>query len=104
MNLAHFRISIHELLNKYLDKVTGGYFLIILDSKSAVCMAKNGDDTNYTRHVTIGINFVRNSEECKMHKIDWCEGDLQLEDIVTNNVGKNDLNTIIKYVMVSIDN
>ena len=26
-----------------------------------------------------------------MHKIDWCEGGLQLADIATNNVGETDL-------------
>ena len=39
-----------------------------------------------------------------MKKIDWCEGGLQLEDIATNNVGENDLNTRMKYMMVSLDN
>ena len=39
-----------------------------------------------------------------MHKIDWCKGDLQLSGIETNNLGKNDLNTIMKYMMVRLDN
>ena len=38
-----------------------------------------------------------------MHNIDWCEVGLQLSDIATKNVGKNDLNTIIKYIMVRLD-
>ena len=44
-------------------------------------MAKNGNDTKHTRHIARGMNFVRNEEKCKMHKIDWCEGGLQLADI-----------------------
>ena len=28
-----------------------------------------------------------------MHKIDWCEGGLQLAEIGTKNVGDNDLTT-----------
>ena len=39
-----------------------------------------------------------------MHKIDWCEGGLQLADITTKNVGENYLNPIIKYIMVRLDN
>ena len=38
-----------------------------------------------------------------MHKIDWCEGDLQLADIATKNVGKNYLTAIMKYILVLID-
>ena len=42
--------------------------LIILNSKSAVFLAKNGKDTKYTRHISMRINFVRNGEECNMQK------------------------------------
>ena len=35
-----------------------------------------------------------------MHKIDWCEGGLQFEDIVTKNVGEHDLTPRMKYIMV----
>ena len=60
--------------------------MIVLDSKSAMCMAKNGRDTKNTRHIARRMHFVRNGGKCKMHKIDWCEGGLQLVDIVTKNV------------------
>ena len=39
-----------------------------------------------------------------MHKIDWCEGGLQLADIATKNVGKDDLKSRIKYIMVRLEN
>ena len=39
-----------------------------------------------------------------MHKIDWCEGGLQLADIDTKNVGENDLTTRKKYIMVRLEN
>ena len=38
------------------------------------------------------------------HNIDWCEGDLQLSDIATNNVVEHDLTSRMKYIMVRIDN
>ena len=39
-----------------------------------------------------------------MHKIDWCEGGLQLVNIATKNVGENDLNHIMGYIMVILEN
>ena len=51
MALAHFRMLIHELLNKYPDIVPEEAPLIVLDGKSAMCMAKNGKDTKHTRHI-----------------------------------------------------
>ena len=39
-----------------------------------------------------------------MHNIDWCEGGLQLAYIATKNIGENDLNPIMKYIMVRLDN
>ena len=37
--------------------------LIILDSKSAVCMANNVKGTKHTRHIYRRVNFVRNGEK-----------------------------------------
>ena len=39
-----------------------------------------------------------------MHKIEWCEGGLQLAYIATNNVCENDLSPRIKYMMVRLGN
>ena len=39
-----------------------------------------------------------------MQKIYWCEGGMQLADIAMMNVGDNDLNTRMKYIMVRLDN
>ena len=78
--------------------------MIVLDSKYDMCMAKNGKDTKQTRHIARRINFVRNGEKCKMHKIDWCEGDLQLADSATKNVGEPDLTPIMKYIIVILEN
>ena len=66
-------------------------------------MAKNGKDTKYTRHISRRVYLVRNGKKFKMRKIDWCEGGLQLTDIETNNVGENDLNTRMKYIMVRLE-
>ena len=78
--------------------------LIVLDSKYAMCMDKNGRDTKHTRHIARRIHFVRNGEKCKMHKIEWCEGGLQLADIGTKNVSEPDLTPRIKYIMVRLEN
>ena len=72
MALAHFRMLIHELLNKDPDIVTEEATLILLDSKYATCMENNGKDTKHTRHIARIMHFLRNGEKCNMHKIDWC--------------------------------
>ena len=69
MALAHFRVLIHELLNKYPDMVPEEDPLIFLDSKFAMYMAKNVKDIKHTRHISRRMHFVRNGEKCKMHKI-----------------------------------
>ena len=39
-----------------------------------------------------------------MHTIDWCEGGLQLVDIATDNIGENNLNPRMKYIMLRLYN
>ena len=67
-------------------------------------MDKNSKDTKHTIHIAKRIHFVSNGEKSKMHKIDWCEGGLQLEDIATNNVSETDSIPRMKYIMVRLDN
>ena len=78
--------------------------MIVLDSKSAICMAKNGKDTKHTRHISRRMHFVTNGEKCKMHKIDWHEGGLQLEYIGTKNLSVTDLTPRMKYILVRLEN
>ena len=58
MALAHFRMLIHELLNKDTYIVKEEAPLIVLDSKSAMCMDNNGKDTKYTIHTAKIILFI----------------------------------------------
>ena len=103
MALAHFRMLIHDFLNKDPDIVPEEAPLIVLDSKSAMCMAKNGRDNKHTRHIARIMHLVRNVEKCKMHKIYWCEGGLKLADIGTKNVSEPDLTPRMKYIMVRLE-
>ena len=57
MYLARFRMLIHELLNKDLDILPEETPLIILDGKSAMCMAINGKDIKHTRPIARKMNF-----------------------------------------------
>ena len=66
-------------------------------------MANNDRDTKHTRHISRRIHFVSNGENCKMHKIDWCEGGIKLVDIGTKNVSEPDLTPSMKYIMGKID-
>ena len=66
-------------------------------------MAKNGKDTKHNRHIARRMHLVRNEEKCKMHKIDWCEGGLQLVDIGIKNVSEPDRTPRMKYIMVRLE-
>ena len=70
MDLSHSRVLICEKFNKDTDIVLEEAPIIILDSKSSFCMAKNEKDTKHTRHIAGRVHFVSNGEKCKMHKID----------------------------------
>ena len=66
MTLAHFVMLIHELLHKYLDIFPEEAPLIVLDSKSSMCMAKNGKDTKHTRQISriMHLLVMEKSERC----------------------------------------
>ena len=51
---------VHGFLNEDPYMVPKEASLIVLDSKSAMFMAKNGKDTKHTRHIARIIHFVRN--------------------------------------------
>ena len=48
---------IHELLNKDPEIVPEEAPLIVLDIKSDMCMAKNGENTKHTRHIARRMYF-----------------------------------------------
>ena len=67
-------------------------------------MANNGRDTKHTRNVAKRMHFVSNGEKCKKHKMEWCEGGLQLADIGNKNVREPDLTPRMKYIMLRLEN
>ena len=104
MALSHFRMLIHELLNKDIDIFPEEDPLIVLDIKYDMCMANNGKDTKHTRHIARRMNFVTNREKFNMHKFYWCEGVQQLGNIITKNVSEPDITPRMKYIMVRLEN
>ena len=78
--------------------------LIILDSKSAVFMYKNGKDTKHTRHISMRMHLLRNSKKWNIHKTLWCEVVMNLKYIGTNTVTEDEFNSILGFTMVIIDN
>ena len=63
ISLANFRLLIHEMLNKDPDIVPEEAPLIILDSKSTLCLDKNTKDTKHTRHIAKRVNVLRDGEK-----------------------------------------
>ena len=61
--LSNLRMLIQEFLNKDSDIVSKEAPIIILHSKSDVCMANNVRDTNKKRHISRRVHLVRNSEK-----------------------------------------
>ena len=104
MDLSYFTMLKNYFLNRDTYVVPEQAPLIILDSKSDVCMDKKGKDTKHTRNIYIRTNFVRNFEEMNLHKKVWWEGRLKLADIGNNNVREGELNPELGYDMVKIDN
>ena len=49
MDLSNFRMLIHEFLNNDLYMVPEEDPIIVFDSKVALCMDKNGNNTKHTR-------------------------------------------------------
>ena len=78
--------------------------MIVLDSKSDMCMAKNGKDNKHTRHIARRMNFKGMEKNARCKKIDWYEGGLKLEDIGTKNISEPDLTPRMKYIIVILEN
>ena len=60
---------INELLKKDPAIFSKEDPLIILYSKSYVCMDKDGQDNNNKRHIDRRVHFVRKSESCKYTRL-----------------------------------
>ena len=65
MALAHFRMLIHELLNKDPDIISEEATIIISDRNSALCMDNNCKDNKHTWHIVRIVYFVRNGKKRK---------------------------------------
>ena len=61
-------------MKKYPDIVPEEAPLIILDSKSAVCMDNNGKNTKHTRHIYGRVNCVRSGEKLKCKRFTGVKG------------------------------
>ena len=99
MAIANFKMIHNELIKKYTYEVPEPAPLIIFDSKSYVCMAKNGKVTKHISHISRKIYLIRNGEYLNLHKIVWCEGGLKSTDTGTNNVREDELNTRLGDVL-----
>ena len=69
MALSHFIMLICELLNNDPDIVPEEAPFIVLDSKYALCMAKNGKENKHTRHIESRMHSVRNGENSRCKRL-----------------------------------
>ena len=60
MALSHFRMLNNQLLNKDSEVVTEQAHIIIVDIKSAICMANNNKYTKHIRNISRRMHLVRN--------------------------------------------
>ena len=67
-------------------------------------MAKNGNNTKNTRHISKIFYSVINGEQFNFPKTVWCEGGLKLSDIGKKNVRGDELNPRLGYSMVRLYN
>ena len=104
MGLSTPRILNNELLNKCQDVVPEQEPLIIFDGKSAVYMDKNGKYTKHIRHIYRIMHFLINGDYWNMNKTVWCDVGLKLKNIGIKNVRENELNPLLEYYMVRINN
>ena len=104
MALVNFRMLNNEFMNKDPDLVLEQSPLIIFDGKSSECMDDNGKGTKHTRKISRRIHFIRNCEECNMHKTVWYDGGPKLADIGTKNNREDELNPRLEYAMVRLEN
>ena len=62
MGLAHFRMLIHELLNKNPNIFPKESPLIVLHIEYSDCMDNNGKYTKHTTHIARRIHLIRTGE------------------------------------------
>ena len=78
MALEHYRVLINELFKKYSYIVPEKSPIIILSSKSVVCMANNGKDNKHKRNIARRVQLVRNGENIKCTRLtgvkEFCNG------------------------------
>ena len=103
MSISHFSMLSNEFLIKDPYVVLEQAPLMILEGKLALCMANKGNDIKHTIIIDIRMHFVRNVEECNFHNTVWCWGGLKFAEIGTENVSKYELNTILVYAIVRLD-
>ena len=79
MSLEYFRMLNDELLNKYPYVFPKQSPLIILDKKSSIWLAKNGNDTKHTRNISrrmIFLEMVKNeifTRKCGVREFYNCQ-------------------------------
>ena len=101
MAVAHSRMLVNELNDVDPDDF-GEAIKILVDNTSAQAMAKNEKDTKHTRHIARRMHYVRDGQQIGAHDLNYIPADLNLADPGTKNLGADELEPRLKYMMCII--
>ncbi|XP_024004079.1 uncharacterized protein LOC112081549 [Eutrema salsugineum] len=83
---ANQDIWLQRLLGEIgLDSQDG--VLIFCDNKSAIVIGRNPVQHRRTKHIEIKYHFVREAEQKGLIQLKYCEGEVQLADLLTKGLG-----------------
>ena len=102
MAVAHSRMLVNELNGVNPDEY-GEATKILVDNTSAKAMAQNDKDTKHTRHIARRVHYVRNGQQEGAHNLTYIPADLNLADPGTKNLGCEELEPRMNYIMIKVD-
>ena len=73
-----------------------GATVINEDNQSAICIAKNPQFRNRTKHISIKYHFVRDQIEAETVELVYCRSENMIADMLTKGLTKDKLDKLIR--------
>ena len=102
MAVDHHRMLLNELDGKDPDDISEA-IPILLDSASAIAMAKHAKDTKHTRHIARRLHYVREGEQQSRFSLSYIPAEKQLADIGTKALSEEDMNSRYDIISAIVD-